>query len=520
MGDRSPNRISAQARAGRMLCLAGAVVALGWATAGAAHAAATRTVAFTSPGQHTFTVPAGVNNVTVIAIGGRGGACLATNAPGGGKGAALTATVAVSAGEQLSIGVAGPGGDTCPNGSLNGGPGGAAGIGGGGAGGGATGDRPVPGGGGGGASLVGTSAGFPGPLVVAGGGGGATVDAPGGDAGSPGGQGVTCNAGEPECGQGGAGTLTSGGAGGFDPQRSDLGHGGAGGFGVGGDGAGCGCHSGGGGGGGGYYGGGGGLASGAGGGGGGSSFVVPGGKTLLGPTPTSSAPAVSITYPAPTAVLSTDALTFTGQPPGTASPEQILTVSNKGSAPLIVSGVQGGGAQPDDFLINDRCQQPVAVGSSCQVGVRFDPQASGARSATLTLLTNASHGPKPVALAGTGTGVSGPARPPTGTVAMISCDPVRVGTTRGEPLRRPMASCARTEVSGKVMFSGAGPTRATIARGHVAFAVGVSTPAARGGSLLVLKGRRPLKRGTYTLILRHRLDRRSVSQQMISIVLG
>ena len=161
---------------------------------------------------------------------------------------------------------------------------------------------------------------------------------------------------------------------------------------------------GGGGGGGGYYGGGGGGCDG-GGGGGGSSFVAPDATTVLGPTPTPASAAVSITYPAPAVALDTTAISFAGQSPGTASPEKVLKVTNNGSAGLVVTGVRVGGANPDDFVVAPRCQQPVAVGSSCQVGVRFNPQGSGDRSAMLRLVTNTSRAPTTVSLSGSATGV-------------------------------------------------------------------------------------------------------------------
>lgn len=57
--------------------------------------------------------------------------------------------------------------------------------------------------------------------------------------------------------------------------------------------------------------------------------------------------------------------------------------------------------RPGDFLLDDLCQQPVAPGSSCQLGVRFAPQAKGSRTATLTVVSNAPT-TLPVTLAGTG----------------------------------------------------------------------------------------------------------------------
>jgi Protein of unknown function (DUF1573) len=123
---------------------------------------------------------------------------------------------------------------------------------------------------------------------------------------------------------------------------------------------------------------------------------------VSGPAPATAAAGVTITYAAPTASESTTAIQFGTQPEGTVGAEQTLTVTNSGSAPLVISGVMLGGTNPGDYLIDDRCQQPMAAGTSCQVGVRFCPQARGARSATLTLLTNAPTAPAAVALSGTG----------------------------------------------------------------------------------------------------------------------
>ena len=136
------------------------------------------------------------------------------------------------------------------------------------------------------------------------------------------------------------------------------------------------------------------------GGGGGSSFVAEGVLTAI---PTAAAASVAITYAVPTAALSTQAISFAGtQPQGLASAEQLLTVSNNGSAPLIVSAASLSGANPGDYLINDRCQSPVNAGANCVVGVRFAPQAQGASSATLALQTNATTQPAPVTLSGMG----------------------------------------------------------------------------------------------------------------------
>ena len=239
----------------------------------------TVTTTYGSPGSYTFTVPAGVTGITVTAIGAAGG----SSAPGlanGGEGASITASFAVSPGEQLSVSVGAPG------------SGGAGGTGGGGAGGAAA----TGGAGGGGASVVSVApAGGGAPLVVAGGGGGAGGS--GGQLGGGGNAGAAGSAGSVGIAGGGPGTSSTGGAGGAAGFGSGQG-GASGSSGLGGSG-GTGGPVGGGGGGGGYYGGGGGGGGGngtvAGGGGGGSSFVAASAASVIGPTPTSAGAQVTIT---------------------------------------------------------------------------------------------------------------------------------------------------------------------------------------------------------------------------------
>ncbi|MHB1537865.1 MAG: hypothetical protein ACYCYN_05065, partial [Solirubrobacteraceae bacterium] len=94
-------------RFGRVLAATlGALAALGW-VAGTARAQTTTTTTYATPGSYIFTVPAGVSSLTVTAVGAAGGAC---NATSGGEGASGTVTVTVSSGQELAVGVGGPGG--------------------------------------------------------------------------------------------------------------------------------------------------------------------------------------------------------------------------------------------------------------------------------------------------------------------------------------------------------------------------------------------------------------------------
>ncbi|MBV8993995.1 MAG: choice-of-anchor D domain-containing protein [Pseudonocardiales bacterium] len=491
-----------------------AIVVVAGPGVGVALAAATATATFSGAGDHPFTVPVGVTSITVTAVGAKGGNCPLYNKAGtGGAGAAVKATVPVWPGMQLVVGVGGPG-DRCGPSTAGGPPagGGGGGLGGGGGGGPGLGGSLAPGGaGGGGASLVGLaspSPGFPGLLVVAGAGGGAAGGIDGGASGSAG---HAIDVGPGSASAGGPGTVTSGGPGGHNDSGFTDHPGVSGSFGFGGGGGGP-CSNanviggtGGGGGGAGYYGGGGGGCGAAGGsGGGGSSFTVPGAANVS-IALSNAAPGVTITYPAPTAEVSATSLHFAPQTPGTAGPPQTLNVANKGSAPLVVSGVLLGGVNPGDFLVADRCRQAVPVGSSCEVGIRFQPQAAGARSARLMLLTNASTAPAEVALSG---------GPPAGI--QLTCKPITVGFTGSARKAAPTEEkCTGKPIRGTGTSPATGAsTRATLKRGPNVYAVGARVPGAHGGFDLVLTDRRPLKPGLYTLTIRHRRGRRWIAQRL------
>ena len=255
-------------------------------------------------GAQSWTVPTGVSNVHVVAIGGRGG----RNGNGtvrGGLGEDVQADVPATPGQTLTVLVGGNGGDA----SLS--TGGAAGFNGGGAGGAGLGFiNGAGGGGGGGASEVQAAGGT--ALLVAAGGGGAASDGnragsggAGGSAGTGGGDGSMA---ADNGGGGGPGTAGAGGSAGqaLGPDAGCGTAGTAGGSGTGG--AGGSPRAAGGGGGGGAFGGGGGGAGdcgGAGGGGGGGSSLVPSGGSAS--TDTTGVPLVTISYPAPTASIATPA---------------------------------------------------------------------------------------------------------------------------------------------------------------------------------------------------------------------
>jgi hypothetical protein len=106
----------------------------------------------------------------------------------------------------------------------------------------------------------------------------------------------------------------------------------------------------------------------------------------------------------PSAEASPGALAFARQRVGTASRSQTITVTNDGDAPLDVAGLSLIGPDADEFKVSgDGCTgERIAVGDTCEIGVRFAPIAKGQATATLLVTSNDPASPTTVALSGTG----------------------------------------------------------------------------------------------------------------------
>lgn len=104
-------------------------------------------------------------------------------------------------------------------------------------------------------------------------------------------------------------------------------------------------------------------------------------------------------------------LSFSDTNVGTAAPTQMLTLSNAGPGSATLTQIQKSGANAADFTITgSTCANgaSLAEGSTCSVGVAFQPSAAGVRTASLGVISNAT-GPGAIALSGTGVAVAVPA---------------------------------------------------------------------------------------------------------------
>ncbi|HEY6905585.1 MAG TPA: choice-of-anchor D domain-containing protein, partial [Candidatus Acidoferrales bacterium] len=113
------------------------------------------------------------------------------------------------------------------------------------------------------------------------------------------------------------------------------------------------------------------------------------------------------TASAPVANIAPASLGFGSQIVATSSAPESVTLTNKGSAALNVTGIAVTGTNAADFSIAAGGTCPagggtVAIGSSCTVAVRFAPHAVGASSASLSFTDSAPGSPQQVSLSGTG----------------------------------------------------------------------------------------------------------------------
>src|SRR2546426_333275 len=93
---------------------------------------------------------------------------------------------------------------------------------------------------------------------------------------------------------------------------------------------------------------------------------------------------------APAVTLAPTNLAFGTQRLSTTSPVQTLTLTNSGTATLSITSIVLAGLNPGDFAIaaGNTCPTgagSVAPGASCTISISFTPEATGARTATVTL---------------------------------------------------------------------------------------------------------------------------------------
>jgi len=111
----------------------------------------------------------------------------------------------------------------------------------------------------------------------------------------------------------------------------------------------------------------------------------------------------SILLQVPAVNLSASTLTFGTRSVGTISQAQSVTLTNQGSAPLMLSSISVSGTNSTDFFETNNCPSILNSSANCTLTLRFRPTNKGFLSASLSISDNAPGSPQTVTLTGTGT---------------------------------------------------------------------------------------------------------------------
>ncbi len=134
--------------------------------------------------------------------------------------------------------------------------------------------------------------------------------------------------------------------------------------------------------------------------------------------------------PLPNLVLDTTSIDFGTRAIGSVTPPRTVTVTNTGTAPLIVSAatVSGGGAAA--YVPDAGCIVPLAPGAFCTIGITLSTAGPvGTRAATLTISSNDLDGDALVALAA----VLSNNVAPTGVLVVDDVTPIETQTLTASP---------------------------------------------------------------------------------------
>jgi hypothetical protein len=99
-------------------------------------------------------------------------------------------------------------------------------------------------------------------------------------------------------------------------------------------------------------------------------------------------------------------LSFASQTVSTTSAVSSMTITNIGGTAVSVSSVVS--SNPAEFTIATNSCTTVNAGASCSVGVTFKPSVAGARTATITVISNGVGSPQTISASGTGSASASP----------------------------------------------------------------------------------------------------------------
>src|SRR5437588_9921613 len=100
--------------------------------------------------------------------------------------------------------------------------------------------------------------------------------------------------------------------------------------------------------------------------------------------------------------LNQNTLTFASQTVGTASSAQTVTLTNKGTAAVTITGISSANS---DFIQSNTCPaapSTLAINISCKLTIKFTPTAGGVRTGNVTITDSDFGSPQVITFTGTG----------------------------------------------------------------------------------------------------------------------
>jgi hypothetical protein len=79
-----------------------------------------------------------------------------------------------------------------------------------------------------------------------------------------------------------------------------------------------------------------------------------------------------------------------------------VTMTNAGTTTLTITSIAVTGANANQFVFANTCGTSLAIGASCTIHGHFQPTATGAMAAAITITDNAAGSPQSITLSGTG----------------------------------------------------------------------------------------------------------------------
>jgi hypothetical protein len=110
--------------------------------------------------------------------------------------------------------------------------------------------------------------------------------------------------------------------------------------------------------------------------------------------------------PTPSVNLSTTSVSFGSVLTGNTSGPQPVTLTNVGTAQIVINSITISGGNANDFAQTNNCVSPLPPNSSCTINITFTPSNTGPRNSTVQIADNAPGTPQTISLSGTGTGLS------------------------------------------------------------------------------------------------------------------